>query len=53
MNRYYLGRKPIVVIADPDILRQVMVKDFNSFPNRLVRAPPAGNTETNAVRWPS
>lgn len=35
--RYYLARKPIVVIADPDILRQVMVRDFTSFPNRIVR----------------
>lgn len=32
---YYLGRRPIVVIADPDMLRQVMVKDFSSFPNRM------------------
>lgn len=41
-----MGRKPVVVIADPEILRQVMVKDFNSFPNRLVRATPAGDTDT-------
>ncbi|KAM3608834.1 uncharacterized protein V6R79_005584 [Siganus canaliculatus] len=32
---YYLGRRPVVVVADPDILRQVMVKDFSSFPNRM------------------
>uniref|UniRef100_A0A3Q1IZF4 Thromboxane-A synthase n=1 Tax=Anabas testudineus TaxID=64144 RepID=A0A3Q1IZF4_ANATE len=32
---YYLGRKPVVVVADPDMLRQVMVRDFNSFPNRM------------------
>ncbi|XP_047453039.1 thromboxane-A synthase [Mugil cephalus] len=32
---YYLGRRPIVVIADPDMLKQVMVKDFNNFPNRM------------------
>ncbi|XP_041853699.1 thromboxane-A synthase [Melanotaenia boesemani] len=32
---YYLGRRPVVVIADPDMLRQVMVKDFSSFPNRM------------------
>uniref|UniRef100_A0A672J540 Thromboxane-A synthase n=1 Tax=Salarias fasciatus TaxID=181472 RepID=A0A672J540_SALFA len=31
---YYLGRKPVVVIADPDMLRQVLVRDFSSFPNR-------------------
>ncbi|XP_028305139.1 thromboxane-A synthase isoform X1 [Gouania willdenowi] len=33
--RYYLARRPVVVIADPDMLRQVMVKDFKSFPNRI------------------
>lgn len=43
-----MGRKPIVVIADPDILRQVMVKEFSSFPNRLVRATPAGNHALHA-----
>ncbi|XP_038563128.1 thromboxane-A synthase isoform X1 [Micropterus salmoides] len=32
---YYLGRRPMVVIADPDMLRQVMVRDFSSFPNRM------------------
>ncbi|XP_054475317.1 thromboxane-A synthase [Anoplopoma fimbria] len=32
---YYLGRKPVVVIADPDMLRQVMVRDFSSFSNRM------------------
>ncbi|XP_074533734.1 thromboxane-A synthase [Halichoeres trimaculatus] len=32
---YYLGRRPVVVIADPDMLRQVMVREFSSFPNRM------------------
>uniref|UniRef100_A0A1A8P9F7 Thromboxane-A synthase n=1 Tax=Nothobranchius pienaari TaxID=704102 RepID=A0A1A8P9F7_9TELE len=32
---YYLGRRPVVVIADPDMLRQVMVKDFSNFTNRI------------------
>lgn len=32
---YYIGRRPVVVVADPDILRQVMVRDFSSFPNRM------------------
>ncbi|XP_029992926.1 thromboxane-A synthase [Sphaeramia orbicularis] len=31
---YYLGRRPVVVIADPDLLKQVLVRDFSSFPNR-------------------
>uniref|UniRef100_A0A8C1QGI9 Thromboxane-A synthase n=1 Tax=Cyprinus carpio TaxID=7962 RepID=A0A8C1QGI9_CYPCA len=35
-HSYYIGRRPIVIIADPDMLRQVMVKEFNKFPNRMV-----------------
>lgn len=31
---YYLGRRPVVVIADPDMLKQVLVRDFSNFPNR-------------------
>ncbi|XP_071756411.1 thromboxane-A synthase-like [Centroberyx gerrardi] len=31
---YYMGRSPVVLVADPDILKQVMVKEFSSFPNR-------------------
>uniref|UniRef100_A0A8C4HW97 Thromboxane-A synthase n=1 Tax=Dicentrarchus labrax TaxID=13489 RepID=A0A8C4HW97_DICLA len=27
---YYLGRRPVVVVADPDMLRQVMVRDFST-----------------------
>lgn len=40
---YYIARRPIVIIADPDMLRQVMVKEFNKFPNRMV----SGITFTN------
>uniref|UniRef100_A0AAQ4NRD9 Thromboxane-A synthase n=1 Tax=Gasterosteus aculeatus aculeatus TaxID=481459 RepID=A0AAQ4NRD9_GASAC len=32
---YYLGRRPVVVIADPVMLRQVIVRDFSSFTNRM------------------
>lgn len=35
--RYYLGRTPVIVVADPDMLRQLLVKDFSNFPNRNVR----------------
>uniref|UniRef100_A0A3P8NUV6 Thromboxane-A synthase n=1 Tax=Astatotilapia calliptera TaxID=8154 RepID=A0A3P8NUV6_ASTCA len=34
---YYLGRTPVIVVADPDMLRQLLVKDFSNFPNRNVR----------------
>lgn len=49
--RYYLGRKPVVVIADPDLLRQVMVKDFSSFPNRMVRNLPGIPVERMSGGW--
>lgn len=32
---YYLGRRSVVVIADPDMLRQLLVRDFSSFQNRM------------------
>ncbi|XP_030645925.1 thromboxane-A synthase [Chanos chanos] len=32
---YYLGRRAVIVVADPDMLRQIMVKEFNNFPNRM------------------
>uniref|UniRef100_A0A672FDB1 Thromboxane-A synthase n=1 Tax=Salarias fasciatus TaxID=181472 RepID=A0A672FDB1_SALFA len=32
---YYLAQRPVVVVADPDMLRQIMVRDFSSFPNRM------------------
>ncbi|XP_037539316.1 thromboxane-A synthase [Nematolebias whitei] len=35
ISGYYLGRRPMVLIADPDFLRQVMVKEFSGFTNRL------------------
>ncbi|XP_055011952.1 thromboxane-A synthase-like isoform X1 [Boleophthalmus pectinirostris] len=31
---YYMGRRPVVVIADPDMLKEVLVRDFSNFPNR-------------------
>ncbi|MBN3299316.1 thromboxane-A synthase [Amia ocellicauda] len=32
---YYLGRRPIIVISEPDMIKQILVKDFNNFPNRM------------------
>lgn len=30
----YDGQTPILVIGDPEILKKVLIKDFNTFPNR-------------------
>lgn len=29
-----IGRKPVLVIADPEVAKQILVKDFSSFRNR-------------------
>ena len=34
--RYYIGRKPRILITDLDILKQIMVKDFDNFSNCVV-----------------
>ena len=36
-HRYYIGRKPRILITDLDILKQIMVKDFENFSDRVVR----------------
>ena len=35
-NRFYLGRAPFLLIFDLDILKQVLVKEFDSFMDRPV-----------------
>ena len=34
INRFYLGRTPTYFIADADLLKQILVKEFTKFPNR-------------------
>uniref|UniRef100_A0A3B1JLK7 Thromboxane-A synthase n=1 Tax=Astyanax mexicanus TaxID=7994 RepID=A0A3B1JLK7_ASTMX len=46
---YYLGRRPVVVVADPDMLRQVMVKEFQKFPNRMQKLRAATKPMTESV----
>ncbi|XP_071382422.1 thromboxane-A synthase-like [Centroberyx affinis] len=45
---YYMGRNAVVLVADPDILKQVLVKEFSSFPNRLQK--PAFGLPTKPMR---
>ena len=34
--RVYIGKKPHIMIADLDILKQIMVKEFDKFPDHSV-----------------
>ena len=33
----YGGRSPIIIIAEPELVKQILVKDFDSFRDRMVR----------------
>jgi hypothetical protein len=35
-NSYYMGLKPRIMLADLDILKEVLMKDINIFTNRPV-----------------
>ena len=34
--RYYLGRRPRIIITDLDMLKQILVKDFDNFTDHTV-----------------
>ena len=31
MYRFYIGQRPHILVTDLDMLKQIMVKDFNNF----------------------
>jgi len=34
--RFYVGQRPYLLVADPEMVKQVTVKEFNSFVDREV-----------------
>ena len=36
MISFYIGQKPYITITDMDMLKQILVKDFNNFMDRTV-----------------
>ncbi|XP_072000950.1 thromboxane-A synthase [Engystomops pustulosus] len=35
ISGYYMGRRPTVLLSDPEAVKQVLQKDFSNFPNRM------------------
>ena len=35
-RRFYLGKAPCMMVADLDMIKQITVKEFDSFVNRVV-----------------
>ena len=44
-----LGGKPSLVVADPELLKQIMIKDFSNFRNRFQFQKPAPLLRTNLL----
>ncbi|XP_054161135.1 cytochrome P450 3A41-like [Oppia nitens] len=44
---YYSFNKPILTVGDPELIKQIWIKDFQVFPNRFM--PSADNNNTNSL----
>ena len=43
-NRFYIGSMPMLKVTDVDMLKQILVKEFDSFSDRPVSVTHQGNS---------
>ncbi|EDV26416.1 uncharacterized protein TRIADDRAFT_13672, partial [Trichoplax adhaerens] len=45
----FLGVKPVIVLTDPEMIKELMVKQFSNFPNRYDVIPPPAAVNRNIL----
>ncbi|KAM0933559.1 putative thromboxane-A synthase [Dioscorea sansibarensis] len=58
--RFHMGRQPLVIVADPELVKEVGIKKFKYMKNRNIRSPTSGSPLheqglflTRDLRWSS
>ena len=50
-HRFYVGLRPTVMVVDPEMIKQVMVKEFNTFMEREVSPNNCLSLQSCYITW--